>query len=361
VNTNLQPASRVRPRLLNLVVKLARLNSVNIVCALVVTYLMRIGVGFWSNLVFSICIGTIAAVIIDGGRRLMWGDGAPPKIPFFILLAAAVPIAYFGGTAIAIRLLGLPADAVFASQSNNAVGILILTVLACVAVTWLFWSRSKMAALAAAAESEKARAAAIERQAMQAQLQLLQAQIEPHMLFNTLANLQGLIAIDPERAQHMLEQLIVYLRATLSSSRAEKTTLAHEFALMRAYLELMSVRMGARLTYSLQWPEEVQHVLVPPMLLQPLVENAIKHGLEPNIDGGHIDIRARQEGSMLKLTVTDSGLGLDAPQQPQPTHGTHVGLANVRERLQAMYGAQAAFSLLPNHPSGVIAELTIPL
>ena len=194
---------------------------------------------------------------------------------------------------------------------------------------------------------------------MQAQLQMLQAQIEPHMLFNTLANLQGLIAADPPRAQSMLDQLIQYLRATLTASRSQATTLAQEFALLDAYLGLMKVRMGARLSYALELPEELRGLSVPPMLLQPLVENAIKHGLEPKVEGGLVSIRAERDGNQLRLSVCDTGLGLDGT--PAHSNSTHVGVSNVRERLHALYGNRADFSLIPNTPEGVIAQLTIPL
>ena len=127
---------------------------------------------------------------------------------------------------------------------------------------------------------------------------------------------------------------------------------------MDAYLGLMSVRMGSRLSYVLELPEALQGTSVPPMLLQPLVENAIKHGLEPKMDGGHIVVRAARDDGMLNLTVTDSGLGLDASSE---TAGTHVGLANIRERLLALYGEHAALALTPNAPTGVIAQLALPL
>ncbi|HEX7633865.1 MAG TPA: histidine kinase, partial [Noviherbaspirillum sp.] len=239
-----------------------------------------------------------------------------------------------------------------------ATGTIIITVLLCSIITWFFWSKGQMAVLKASFEAEKARAAAIEKQALQAQLQMLQAQIEPHMLFNTLANLQALIAVDAPRAQRMLEQLIQYLRATLSSSRSQQTSLEHEFSLLEAYLGLMQVRMGARLSYALQLPPDLRKTMVPPMLLQPLAENAIKHALEPKIDGGHIDVRAIQEAGMLKLSVTDTGLGLDGPVR-QP--GTQLGIANLRERLRVLYGEQASFSLTSNTPCGAAAHITIPL
>jgi sensor histidine kinase YesM len=159
----------------------------------------------------------------------------------------------------------------------------------------------------------------------------------------------------------MLHQLILYLRATLSSSRAEKTMLADEFSLMEAYLGLMSVRMGPRLSYTVRLPDALRGMPVPPMLLQPLVENAIKHGLEPTVGGGHIEVQATGEAGVLTLVVADTGRGLETAAAVPDTSGTRLGLANIRERLQALYGERARFVLLPNKPSGVIAQLTLPL
>lgn len=346
-----------RPLAMILALHLAITSVFNFVAAIVGTYAMHMGGSFYENLVFSMCIGTLAFVLIDGGRLMLWGRGMPPRLPFIALVFAAMPIAKFAGHRIAIRMLGLDTEAVIAHQAENATANLILTALTCAIITWFFWRRGEVATLKAAIEAEKARAAAIEKQAIQAQLQMLQAQIEPHMLFNTLANLQALIAVDAARAQHMLDQLIQYLRATLSSSRAETTTLDQEFSLLEAYLGLMTVRMGSRLSYTLHLPDELRALPLAPMLLQPLVENAIKHGLEPKVDGGHIDVRAARNGDLLALSVIDDGLGLDAADSA----GTQVGVANIRERLQALYGDRAAFSLIPNPPHGVTAQITIPL
>jgi LytS/YehU family sensor histidine kinase len=254
-------------------------------------------------------------------------------------------------------LLGIPSRHALPGTGDYKVELLLITMMAGVATTWFFYSRGRLATLQAEAEAEKARAAAQEKLAAQAQLQMLQAQIEPHMLFNTLANLQGLIALDPPRAQHLLDQLIVYLRAALDQSRAGTTSLEREFTLLGAYLELMAVRMGKRLAYRLQLPPPLRGVAIAPMLLQPLVENAIRHGLEPKIEGGRIDIDARMEDGMLVLTVADTGLGLDAPAQ----HGSRIALANIGERLRALHGDRARFSLSPNARCGAIAEIRIPM
>jgi signal transduction histidine kinase len=340
-----------------MLLRLAIACGFNVVCALTITYLLKMGGSLIENLVFSFCIGTLAWLFIDGGRMLLWGEDKPPGLPFLGMTLLALLLAQMGGTALAAWLLGMPAHPVLPTGSGHAASILLFSVLAGLAATWFFWNRGKLAFLQAQAEAEKARVAGIERQAMQAQLQMLQAQIEPHMLFNTLANLQGLIAIDPPRAQLLLEQLIAYLRATLKSSRAAATTLAEEFGLMDAYLGLMAIRMGERLAYRLDLPPALAGLQIAPMLLQPLLENAIRHGLEPKIEGGRIDVSAARENAGLVLTVADTGLGLDAPA----SHGTGFGLENIRERLLALYGPAASLALAGNAPCGTVATITIPL
>ena len=358
MNTASPAITNARPgRGRRMLVRLAIVTGFNVLCALTITYLVKMGGSFTENLVFSFCIGTLAWLFIDGGRMLIWGENKPAGLPFLLLTMLALPLAQMGGSALAAWLLGMPAHPVLATDSSHAAAILLFSVLAGLSATWFFWNRGKLAFLQAEAEAEKARVAGIERQAMQAQLQMLQAQIEPHMLFNTLANLQGLIATDPPRAQLLLEQLIAYLRATLKSSRAASTTLAEEFSLMEAYLGLMAIRMGERLAYRLDLPAPLAGVQVAPMLLQPLVENAIRNGLEPKIEGGRIDVSAAREGATLVLTVRDTGLGLDAPA----SHGTGLGLENIRERLQALYGPAAGLSLAAGAPCGAVATLTVPL
>ena len=177
------------------------------------------------------------------------------------------------------------------------------------------------------------------------------------MLFNTLANLRVLINADPVRATQMLDRLIAYLRATLSASRATTHPLSAEFERLADYLELMAVRMGPRLHYSLELPVELEALPVPPLLLQPLVENSIKHGLEPGVGGGSIRVQAQRRGDSLLLTVSDTGVGLgDGPIQE-----TGFGLTQVRERLATAYGPAAAIDLMNNGPAGALARIVIPL
>ena len=337
---------------------------INVTAAVMLTFLLDNGHYFGQNLLASMLVGTLAFLLINGARMLIWKRQKPSKPVFFILVTLAALVAQIGGLMLFNWVWNDRAPNLLSIGSARSMGLSLFTLSASAAAILFFFSREKISQLEARAADERTRAERIARQALQAQLQMLQAQIEPHMLFNTLANLQGLIGFDPERAQHMLDHLIQYLRATLLTSRAETTTLGQEFILMEAYLGLMSVRMGQRLSYALDLPQQLRDIVLPPMLLQPLVENAIQHGLEPKIDGGHIMISAEMiiaeaTGAMLQLTVSDSGLGLD---QSQPSkNGTHVALANIRERLLALYGAAASLTLTAGRPGGAVARLTLPL
>ena len=192
----------------------------------------------------------------------------------------------------------------------------------------------------------------------EAQLRTLQAQIEPHFLYNTLANVVSLIGSDPVRARHMLERLIDFLRASLSASRAEHATLGAEIDLARAYLDLLTVRMGARLRYRIDVEEACRAATIAPMLIQPLVENAVMHGIEPKVDGGTIVVRAHLTDAGLCVEVADDGAGLTAAA-PRPGGG--VGLSNLRERLRTLHGDLAEIQLLENQDGGVTSRLILPV
>ena len=201
------------------------------------------------------------------------------------------------------------------------------------------------------------------RLVVESQLRLLRAQLEPHMMFNTLANLRSLLREDAGQAEAMIDRLVTYLRSAIAASCAESTTLSHEFQQLRAYLEIMTFRMGPRLTYRLELPDELAHVRVPPMLLQPLVENAIRHGLEPKIGVGRVDVLARFVDAAVEISVTDSGLGLtcdvEVAIQDAADSALH-GLSHVRARLNAAYGPRASLQLRGCQPCGVRAVVVIP-
>jgi signal transduction histidine kinase len=192
------------------------------------------------------------------------------------------------------------------------------------------------------------------RQLSEASLHLLQAQIEPHFLFNTLGAVQQLAQVECPAAASLTAHLITFLRASLSDMRTDKVTLTSEFSLIEAYLQVMKTRLADRLEFSLELPVDLSEVSIPGMLLLTLVENAIKHGIEPALRGGSIEVRAQRLDSDLWIQVRDSGVGLVA------TPGVGVGLTNVQERLRLAYGGAATFTLEPQEPQGSIATIRLP-
>jgi len=309
------------------------------------------GGGFGVNLVYSQCIGLPASLLSFGTRRLLWPDRSAPIALLLPFVIAFLLLSWFGGTWLAALLLGHPWPV------QGYLTSLVITAVAGFVAVLYFWERERMAGLETEAAQQKSRVETIERQVAQARLALLQAQIEPHFLFNTLANLHALIGAEPARAQAMLSHLNDFLRASLSAARKDRNTLAEEFALLRDYLELLSIRMGARLAFRLDLPQELAQTQVPPMLLQPLVENAVKHGLEPKVEGGEVTVIARREGGRIVLQVADTGIGFAAAA----TSGTNVGLAHLRERMAAIYGETASLGIAENAQGGVSVTLELPL
>jgi sensor histidine kinase YesM len=218
----------------------------------------------------------------------------------------------------------------------------------------IFFWRERHARAEAEVERQRLRAERVERDAALANLRALQAQIEPHFLFNTLANVASLIDPDPAKARRMLESFIRFLRSSLGATRAESTTLADEGELMAAYLDVLQIRMGERLRYEIDIPPGLHAFQLPPMLLQPVVENAIRHGLEPKIDGGVVKVRARQVDGAVVIEISDSGAGFAAT-----TRGG-IGLTNLRDRLRLLYGERAGLSIGESHGGGASVTLTLP-
>lgn len=233
--------------------------------------------------------------------------------------------------------------------------------LAVLAVLWVAWfvgrARQKAEARADRAEAVAEREG-LERQVAEARLQALQAQVEPHFLFNTLGAVEHLIETDPPRAATMQRHLIAFLRGAMPRMRGEAVTLGEEVELCRNYLAIMKIRMEDRLDYSIDLPPELAGASFPPMMLQSVVENAIKHGLEPKAEGGSILISARAAAGRLRVAVADSGLGFG--QAGAATAGTGIGLNNIRERLTGLFGDRAALVISPNAPTGAQVAIEIP-
>jgi signal transduction histidine kinase len=209
--------------------------------------------------------------------------------------------------------------------------------------------------------NDSAEREAMQRQLVQARLKLLQAQVEPHFLFNTLSAVDYLIETDPKRASEMQKLLIGYLRAALPQMRQESSTLGRELALIRPYLELLKLRIEDRLTYDIQVPTGLASTVFPPMVLQTLVENAIKHGIEPKPEGGQVTVSAQVVDGHLQVQVIDTGVGLGTGNiYAASTQGTGLGLDNIRNRLALLYPGASSLELRAGEPCGTVATLTIP-
>ncbi len=204
-------------------------------------------------------------------------------------------------------------------------------------------------------EQMRAKQSESEKERTVARLNLLHAQVEPHFLYNTLASAQYLTRSDPQQADQMLGHLIHYLRHSLPLTEDALSTLGDELERTRAYLEIMRLRMGPRLSLQIDVPDTLRTISLPPMMLQTLVENAIKHGLEPKPGGGTVWILARRDDDSVAITVADDGRGFS-----DATGGTGIGLKNVRERLRLIYGAAASLAVVGNAPEGVASTITVP-
>jgi sensor histidine kinase YesM len=242
----------------------------------------------------------------------------------------------------------------FTASPAAIISILFSSIVISLVLSVVFFWRERTAVADAMYARERERNERIEREAALANLRALQAQIEPHFLFNTLANVTGLIDSDPAKAKRMLESFIRFLRASLAATRAESTTLGAEAELIGAYLDVLAVRMGSRLTYRVDVDPALAAFTLPPMLLQPVVENAIKHGLEPKVDGGAVAVRATRESDQVVIEVADTGMGF------APTTTGGVGLTNLRDRIRLLYGEKASLAIRENRPAGTSVLLRLP-
>jgi anti-sigma regulatory factor (Ser/Thr protein kinase) len=305
-------------------------------------YSLAIGLSIWASIEF----GRLAVVKADGS-----GDRWPPVM--YAVMAVGTVGGFFVGSLIGDWYCDCY-QSIFRMPPVKLRSTLMFTLGASSIACYFFFTRGRAAA-------QRERLAKAERDATLAKLGLLQSQLEPHMLFNTLANLRVLISLDPPRAQAMLDRLIAFLRATLTASRTQAHSLASEFDRLDDYLQLMAMRMGPRLQARFDLPDDLRQVEVPPLLLQPLVENSIQHGLEPKVEGGRIEVAARREGDELLLTVLDTGVGLDAAPA---SNGTKFGLKQVRERLQTLFGDAGSLVMQPVDEAeggGTRAVVRLPL
>jgi hypothetical protein len=300
------------------------------------------------SLVYSYAISTLIWVFTDLARLLLrrWlGAQAPHYWPTPLraagLLLVGIPLGYALGTWVGDGYAGQSTWALRTLHPQRFMGMLVSSLAISVAFVGFFYQRS--------------RSEALQRQASEAQLMLLQSQLQPHMLFNTLAHLRALVQTEPQRALTMLDHLDDYLRSALAASRQTWQPLDDELQRLHDYLSLMAIRLGPRLRFGLNVPDTLRQQPVPGFILQPLVENAIRHGIEPSVDGGEIQVQVRQSEGFVQLCVRNTGAPLSA------SHTAGYGLAHVRERLHSLMGPAASFSLTVGAEGDTCAMLRWPL
>ena len=353
------PAAPAKPRGLALTLGWPRLRS---------TLKVSIAFGLFVGLVWSGSLTTALSRIVILGLAAMlafglfeqWPKQLPNWLARWVLQVLAVAIA-MPLTTFVIYVVSTDAGAPpFWQLKDRIGGFVMFSVLGLLIAPW--------GALAALVRQKEALArhqalrfelerSELEREALDARLHLLQAQVAPHFLFNTLANVQALVDTGSPRAAAVLRSLIAYLRAAVPRLDEPATTLGQELQLVRAYLELMHMRIPDRLQFAIHADEAALGLRCPPMTLLTLVENAVRHGIDPSEEGGRIDIDVRRHGERCVLRVRDTGVGL---LHAQPGRGLGTGLSTLRERLRLSFGGDARLSVSAQQPRGVAAELDFP-
>ena len=350
------PTAELWPDTLKGALRAVVIAAVFLALAATLLYVLSPGLDTWPRLLVfheSVGLSMVACALLLRHTRAFARYKSMTR--WLLTGVIAIPTGFVVGHQFAFLLLGEPL------RMAGYLGVSLVPIVFTLVVGGLglhsFATREQLAR-EAAARSEA------QRLAVESQLRLLRAQLEPHMLFNTLANLRSLLREDVDRAESMIDQLIVYLRSALAASQTESVALSREFAQLRAYLDIMALRMGPRLSFRLELPAALEAITVPPMLLQPLVENAIKHGLEPKVGSGSIEVVARATPAGIEIRIDDSGLGLPADEEEDAgarPAGSGYGLQHVRDRLQAVYGPTARLSLERRQPHGVSAVVFIPI
>lgn len=328
-------------------VRLLIVNVLALTLGCVFAMLKLLPVSTASCFIYSFTVTLSIWLYVDlSGLCLFYSQIQQSKVTWHRLFSAGVAavIGFCVGVTLADEYIGFSAFGLMRTNPIHFFGMVLLV--ATVASTTILW-------LINLGQSENTK-----NRLSETNLTLLFSQLEPHMLFNTMANLRALIELDPERAMRMVDELNKYLRATLKASRLYWHPLSAELDRLNDYLGLMSVRMGPRLSYAIDCPLELECCPIPALLLQPLVENAIKHGLEPTISGGKIHLLVQKIDAHLLLTVSDTGAG-GLPSDLNAMTG--FGLSSVRERLKTIYGDQAQLTIVQRESYASSLQIKMPL
>lgn len=333
-----------------------------VLCTAIAVVFTAAGGRFFENMVFSHSIGWTIYSFCQLTLRLFWHNKPMSAVGTAVILIIGVAGGFIVGQAIAARILGLRASYADLFSMVNWPTLVTAIVGTVIAITYFALREKRLLKEVANAQlSEKSQTT--QRELADAQLHLVRAQVEPHMLFNTLANLRALIMEDQAQAVKMLDRLNGFLRASLNRNRQTTLSLSEEFELLSNYLELMKVRLADRMSYSLDLPVALRGIEIPTWLLQPLVENAITHGLEPSLTGGRITVSASQLGQTLVLNVSNTGEPLSSNfdlDQLQPRSDGGFGLYQCRERVKQLYEGRGSMKVLSSAQETQIV-ITLPL
>jgi sensor histidine kinase YesM len=296
---------------------------------------------FISDLIFSQFIGITCLFCVYIAFHVF----KTGKLKHQILIALG---AILIGSIVAVAARGIsPADNMFAYVRNMSKSLIFGSVF-----IFIFVSLEKISMANALIAEEKIKSLDLEKRAVETELQLLQSHTEPHFLFNTLSNVISLLDAEPQKAKSMLRDFVDFLRTSMSVRQSGVIPVSQEMELIRCYLSVLKTRMGKRLVYTIDADDAVLGHRIPPLLIQPLVENAVKHGLEPKTEGGRIVIRGSREDDIIRIEVSDSGVGINANKS-----GNGTGLSNIRKRLELLYGDKGRLVIRENSPSGVSAVI----
>ncbi|MHA7881503.1 MAG: sensor histidine kinase [Saccharospirillum sp.] len=332
---------------------LVGLGATTFVCALIagLTQLMNDG-SYALNLRISMGFG-LAMVVSINLAHLAWperSDAFKNAIGFCVGLS--IGMINFLDT-----VFGNPFQVDFMANANLILASMALSTVFSLIVFYFFFSTYRVQRLHREVAEHSLKAAQRDKDLALSQLKLMQSQIEPHFLFNTLANVQGLIDQDPSAAKQLIAELTRMLRVSLSRTRQETTRLGDELAIVRSYLSIQAIRMGERLQFGVECPDSLEAVALPPLLIQPIVENAVIHGIEPDAQGGRVDVTVCVAGDRLLIEVIDTGLGLGSAPV---SSGSGVGLRNVRDRLRLMFGDRASLTVRPGENKGTVVQVRLP-
>ena len=310
-----------------------------------------------NTLIRFILVGLLALIVFGVLER--WPQRLPNWLARWVTQVAGVAISIPLAMAFAYYLTTLGSPVPWYQDALRMLGYQIQTLLGLLIAPWIavaalfrqIKDEARHQALAFALERSQ-----LEQQAVAAQLRLLQAQVEPHFLFNTLANVRELVVAGSPQASMVLDSLIKYLRAAVPRLQVDRNTLGEEFELVRAYLDVMRMRMPDRLQFAVELPSELAAIACPPMSVLTLVENAVRHGIDPSVQGGHIDVMAQQLGDVVIVEVHDDGVGLCSNNA-----ATGTGLATLRQRLALAFGEAAEVTVFAATSHGTVARLQLPL